>query len=49
MSLDYRRNGSTYGAFQSKDPIMRLDEDVEVRRGGDVDGHGTRSSLRTTS
>ncbi|OXU24721.1 hypothetical protein TSAR_008381 [Trichomalopsis sarcophagae] len=44
---DSAGNGSSYGAFQSKDPILQLDKDVEARSGGD-DGHGTGSGHSTS-
>ncbi|XP_058790606.1 proton-coupled amino acid transporter 1 isoform X2 [Phymastichus coffea] len=41
-------NGNTYGAFQSKDPILQLDKDVEARvNGTGGDGHGGATAHTT--
>ncbi|XP_011495340.1 PREDICTED: proton-coupled amino acid transporter 1 isoform X2 [Ceratosolen solmsi marchali] len=41
-------NGSGFGAFQSKDPILQLDKDVEALSGGGGDGHATGSNHSTS-
>ncbi|XP_014209772.1 proton-coupled amino acid transporter 1 isoform X2 [Copidosoma floridanum] len=35
-----QKEENTYGAFQSKDPILRLDKDIEARKSCGDDGHG---------
>ncbi|KAJ8667950.1 hypothetical protein QAD02_009613 [Eretmocerus hayati] len=54
---DPAETGSTYGAFQSKDPILQIDKDVEAKGGGrngggggggGCDGHAT-GALHSTS
>lgn len=37
-NLIVRRNGSTYGAFQSKDPILAVEKGAEMEGGSDEHG-----------